>query len=218
MGERGDNDRFKLLGGQLALDFANTVNWHAAPYPGELLTDYGRLLAWGEQTGAIAATSASDARAAAARDPQGATAALARGVALREAIYGLFSARAAGRALPAADLAALNDALAATLPQLRVVASDADLLWGWEDGAVDLSRPLWPVVRAAADLLTAPDCALVRECAGDDCGWLFLDTSRNHTRRWCDSRDCGNRARVRQHYARQRARGVAEAGTDSAAR
>jgi len=201
---------FKLLGGQLALDFANTASWHARVEPEELLTGYTRVLAWGEQAGAIDAAARASLAEAAQRDPAATEEALARIVALREAIYHLFSALAAGRTLPAADLAALNAALAATLPHLRVVTTDAAPIWGWDDAGDDLSRPLWPVIRAAADLLTALDRALVRECAGEDCDWLFLDTSRNRTRRWCDSRDCGNRMRVRQHYARQRARGTAD--------
>ncbi len=197
---------FKLLGGQLALDFANTASWHARAEPDELLTDYTRVLSWSEQAGAIDATERMSLAGAAQRDPAATAAELTRIVALREAIYHLFSALATGRTLPTAALVALNDALVVTLPHLRVLASDAGLVWGWKDDESDLSRPIWPAIRAAADLLTAPDRALVRECAGEDCGWLFLDTSRNRTRRWCDSRDCGNRMRVRQHYARQRAR------------
>lgn len=210
--------QFKLRGGQLALDFANTVSWHARAEPGELLTDYARVLAWGEQTGALTAAERARLATAAAGDPAGAAAALARIVALREAVYHLFSAVAAGRALPAADLATLNAALAATLPHLRVLTTDAGPVWGWDDGGGEPLRPIWPAIRAAAELLTAPERALVRECAGAGCGWLFLDTSRNRTRRWCDSRDCGNRERVRQHYARQRARDVTEASASNAER
>lgn len=211
-----DEYEFKLLGGQLALDFANTASWHARAEPGELLTDYGRVLAWGVQAGAITATERAALAALAEVDPAATAAELTRIVALREAIYRLFSVLAAGRPLPAVDLAALNAALVATLPHLRVLTIDTGIVWGWEDKGGDLGRPLWPVVRAAADLLTAPDRALVRECAGEDCGWLFLDTSRNRTRRWCDSRDCGNRMRVRQHYARQRACDAAEVGGNTA--
>jgi len=44
----------------------------------------------------------------------------------------------------------------------------------------------------------------VRQCRGDNCGWLFVDGSKNHSRRWCDMRDCGNRAKVRRHRLKQR--------------
>jgi len=45
----------------------------------------------------------------------------------------------------------------------------------------------------------------IRQCADDACGWLFVDRSRNNSRRWCDSTDCGNRNRVRRHYRRRTA-------------
>ena len=71
-------------------------------------------------------------------------------------------------------------------------------------GTLDLAQPLWPVVRSAADLLTGPSLERVKRCPGEGCGWLFLDTSRNGSRRWCDMASCGNRARVRAFAARQR--------------
>ena len=64
--------------------------------------------------------------------------------------------------------------------------------------------------RSAAELLTSPDLPLVRECAGYDCGWLFMDTTKNRSRRWCDMATCGNRAKGRRHYERRRAAGPKE--------
>jgi predicted RNA-binding Zn ribbon-like protein len=63
---------------------------------------------------------------------------------------------------------------------------------------------LWPVARSAADLLTSQEQSRVRECAASDCGWLFLDLSRNRSRRWCDMETCGNRTKARRHYARSK--------------
>ena len=101
------------------------------------------------------------------------------------------------------------------LSRLRVAPAAGDAagdayVWAWERGGEDggrspLGRPLWPVARSAADLLTSPKFGRVKVCAGEGCGWLFLDASRNASRRWCDSRDCGNRERVRQYLARKRA-------------
>ncbi len=196
---------FALRGGNLALDFANTVGWHAREVRGEYLTSYPLLLAFARQTGAVLPAEAARFAAAAEAAPDLAARQLAGAIALREAIYHLFSAHAAARPLPAGDLATLNAALPTALAHLRLAATVAGPTLTWaEAGDTDLDRPLWPVVRAAADLLTAPELARVRECAGTGCGWLFLDTSRNGTRRWCDSRDCGNRERVRRHYARKK--------------
>ena len=78
--------------------------------------------------------------------------------------------------------------------------------WEWAKYDQDLDRPLWPVARTAADLLTSGRLDRVRECPGaDGCGWLFYDTSKNGSRRWCSMEGCGNVAKARRLYARRRA-------------
>lgn len=196
---------FALRGGNLALDFANTVGWRAREDYGEYLASYSHLVTFARQTGTLAPSEADSLAAAAAADPAGAARQWAEAIALREAVYHLFSAHAAALPLPADALATLNRALPVALAHLRLVATadGPELRWDAARNG-DLDRPLWPIARAAAELLTAPAAARVRECAGTGCGWLFLDTSRNSSRRWCDSRDCGNRERVRRHYARRK--------------
>jgi predicted RNA-binding Zn ribbon-like protein len=88
------------------------------------------------------------------------------------------------------------------MAQLRV---DPALAWTWADEAERLDSPLWPIARQAAELLVTEQRRRVHECAADDCRWLFLDTSKNRSRRWCDMKSCGNRAKVRSFYERQRA-------------
>ena len=195
---------FVLRGGHLALDFANTVGWHAREEQDEYLTSYARVLDWARQVGALTPAHAARLAAAAGARPDHARLVLVGVLAVREAVYRLFSALAAGRPLPDDDMATLNAALTMALAHLRVAATEAGPEWAWLEDDENLTRPLWQLARAAADLLTAPERDRVRECAGAGCGWLFLDTSRNGSRRWCDSRDCGNRERVRRHYARQR--------------
>jgi predicted RNA-binding Zn ribbon-like protein len=197
---------FKLLGGRLCLDFANTADWHARVEVVELLVDYDRLLDWGHQVGTLTHEQAETLRGVAGDRPTEAAVVLDRAIVVREAIYQLFSAFAAGQPLPEAALATFNAALTEALGHLQVGADRDGLTWTWIGADDALDRPLWSVVRSAADLLTSPERALVRECAGPDCGWLFLDTSRNRSRRWCDSRSCGNRQRVRRHYQRRRGR------------
>ena len=85
-------------------------------------------------------------------------------------------------------------------------ASSPSFAWTRTDAADSLTAPLRPVVRSAAELLTSPETLLrVRECDGTDCTWLFLDQSRNRSRRWCSMESCGNRAKVRRHYRRRHA-------------
>lgn len=199
-------DTFKLIGGRLCLDFANTADWHARAEVVELLVDYDRLLDWGHQAGTLTSAQTATLRRIAEASPAEAAAALDQAIVVREAIYQLFSAFAAGQPLSATALATFNVALTGALTHLRVGAGGDGPAWDWVGADDALDRPLWPVVRSAAELLTTPERELVRECAGPDCGWLFLDTSRNRSRRWCDSRSCGNRQRVRRHYQRRRGR------------
>jgi predicted RNA-binding Zn ribbon-like protein len=96
------------------------------------------------------------------------------------------------------------------LSRLRVAPAAGDAyVWAWERGGEDgggppLERPLWPVARSAAELLTSAKLDRVKVCGGEGCGWMFLDESRNASRKWCESRDCGNRERVRQYLARKK--------------
>ena len=129
---------------------------------------------------------------------------LAQAIALREAIYRIFSATDDDRKPDAADLARLNLGLTSALSQLQVAHMEDGFSWEWEQGSKALDQMLWPVVRSAADLLTSDGLDRVKECEDDrGCGYLFFDTSRNHSRRWCDMRGCGNRAKVRRYRNRQ---------------
>ena len=194
-------DNLSLLGERLCLDFANTADWHASDQPVEYLTSYPELVAWSRHVGILAESRGGRLLELATQSPIEAKAVLARAVRLREAIYGIFAAVARGMEPPAKDLAALNAELSAALAHAQVVPSDEGFAWDWT--AVDaLDQMLWPVVQDAADLLTAGDLRRVGQCADDRCGWLFFDTSRNHSRRWCSMKDCGNRAKARRHYQR----------------
>jgi len=201
---QGKLNDLKIIGGALCLDFANTVAWRRDGDFGNHLFDYADLIAWGVHVKALGETQADTLRGRAATHPRLAHAAYNRAIALREAIYHIFSSISAGDSIPEADLARLNATLAAGLKRLRIVNRGEifALDWQWVDGELDL--PLWMVARSAADLLVSERLHRVHECQGKDCGWLFLDQSRNHSRRWCDMADCGNREKARRNYARKR--------------
>ena len=196
---------FDLSGGVLCLDFANTVSDRPQPQPVEHLSRYVDLVSWGRQAGVLADDRAQRLVEATARRPGQAEAVLARAVALREAIYGIFLAVAKDVAWAKGDLAALNVALADALSRARIVPSGDSFVWDWAQDPAALDPMLWPVARSAADLLTSGDLAAVRVCPGSDCRWLFVDQSRNGSRRWCDMKVCGNRAKARRFQQRRRA-------------
>jgi predicted RNA-binding Zn ribbon-like protein len=200
--------RFGLRGGVVCLDFVNTVGWRLTDRPSEYLRSYEDLLDWGRQAGLLAPEETEGLSRQATLDPQGAQETLSQALALREAIHRAISAAIAGESGVESDLSALNRELSIALSRLRVMPSGGTYGWGWDwsgDGGTRLDSPLWPVVQSAAELLTSERLGRVKVCAGEGCGWVFVDESRNGSRRWCDSRDCGNRERVRRHLARKRA-------------
>lgn len=200
----GSSNYQNLQTGWLCLDFANTAEWHASEAPEEHITSYDDLLFWAQDKAILDETAAKKLRAIARHTPSKAKAAHREAIELREALYRLFSTIAADHDPAAADLNTLNRFLFRALTHLQIQVSDQSYQWGWRDGPVLESIP-WPIVWSASRLLTSKLLDRVGQCADDrGCGWLFIDMSKNHSRRWCDMKDCGNRDKVRRYYARQR--------------
>ena len=203
---------FKFKGGVPCLDFVNTLAWRLTDHPVEYLDSYEDLLAWGRQAGLLVPDETEVLSEWAATDPEEARGTLSRALALRETVHRVLNAAIAGEPQDEDALSILNRELSAALSRLRVApaAGDDTYVWAWDrsgdnSGKPPLDRPLWPVARSVAEVLTSPNLGRVKVCDGEGCGWMFLDESRNASRRWCDSRDCGNRERVRKHLARKRA-------------
>jgi predicted RNA-binding Zn ribbon-like protein len=205
--------RFGFRGGVPCLDFVNTLAWRLTDRPVEYLGSYEDLLAWGRQAGLLAPDETEVLSGWAATHPEEARATLSRAVALREAVHQVLAAAIAGEPQDEGALWTLNRELSVALSRLRVAPAAGDAagdayVWAWERGGEDgggpLERPLWPVARSAAELLTSAKLGRVKVCGGEGCGWMFLDESRNASRKWCESRDCGNRERVRQYLARKK--------------
>jgi predicted RNA-binding Zn ribbon-like protein len=195
---RSEDYTFDLSAGRLCLDFANTVGDRGADQPSEHLRSYGDFVAWAEQAGAATPRAAHGLLRAAAARPAQAREALAVAIRLREALYRVFAAAASRRTPRAADLATVNEAVPAAFERSRLVPSAGGFTLTADVQDDDLAAPLTPVVRSAVDLLVSPDVDRVRTCAATVCGWLFLDTTKNRARRWCDMKTCGNREKVRR--------------------
>ncbi len=207
---------FELTGGSPCLDLANTRDERRTDRPRELLADYGDVVGWAVQAGAIPPPEGVLLRARAKADPAAAARALARLVSAREVIFGIFSATAARRPVATALLDALNALAAGARSRRRLERVRGGFAWIWRPAdRADLDRPLWVAVLSATDLLTSADLRRVRECGGEGCAWLFIDTSKNGSRRWCDMSVCGNRAKARRHRKRVAAAGRADPSTRS---
>ena len=196
---------YHLVGGRLSLDFCNTAGDRGTEDPQEWLWSYAAFVNWSQHAGLLTGEEAERLRRTAADRPAEAAATVERAIDLREAIYRILSAVAGDRSPDAGDLDRLNVSLAEAMPHLRVVQTADGFGWAWDGASDALDRMLWPIVWSAAELLHTAELAHVRECANDHCSWLFLDLSRNHSRRWCDMRNCGNLVKARRHYARQTA-------------
>jgi len=194
---------FEFTGNRLCLDFTNTIHDRAGT-PRELLRSYSDLLAWGKQAHLLTEAEAQRLGQKANRHKTEAEAVLREAIALRETIYHICEAIATGTAPTESDLNAFNDMLAHVMTHACLQPQGNDFIWEWRHKEHTLDSILWPVVRSAADVLTSEDRENVRVCAADDCNWLFLDTSKNHSRRWCDMKSCGNRAKVRKHYSHKK--------------
>jgi predicted RNA-binding Zn ribbon-like protein len=195
---------FHIGYGALCLDFANTVSWRGSGEPADRLPTYGELVRFFLQSGLLSEVDAGRLQREAVRRPEAATRILRRAVELREALYRTFSGLAAGRPPRAPDLAILNDALPAALAHLRVSSDRGRFGWTWGGDAVALDRLLWPVTRDAAVFLTSTDFSRLRTCGNPRCRWVFLDTTKSGTRRWCSMAVCGNRAKLRRFRQRGR--------------
>jgi len=171
----------------LCLEFADTRYWRGQAQPTETLNGPDDLATW------VGSNVSKEAKPLSRREFE-------RALELREAVYRLFDATARGKAPAAADLAVLNEALAAA-PARRLLRRERNgFAWDVDMRGSTALGQLAPVLWSAGDLLTGPKLDRVKRCANPECGWLFLDDSRAGRRRWCSMSACGNRAKARRHY------------------
>jgi predicted RNA-binding Zn ribbon-like protein len=202
--ERRQPPSFELIGGNVCLDFVNTLDNRPSTHPKELLKNYFELLRFGEDTGILPPKLVDFFYENVHVMPDETADALRRAINLREAMYGVFSALMNRQAVPPGAMATLNTFIQDAALHSRLVQREGRLEWRFDNMGSALDAMLWPIARAAADLLASSDVALVRTCSSPTCQWFFLDTSKNHHRRWCSMKQCGNRAKVRKFYARKK--------------
>jgi predicted RNA-binding Zn ribbon-like protein len=193
-----------LLGGRLCLDFVNTVDWRGRAKPREFLESYPDLLSWAQHVGILSRSEAKVLLRKAAKRPKETRTVVEKAWNLREVLYRIFLACTEGAAASINDLSIFNEVLSQTMAQSRIVESEDGFLWDTDGRHDELDWFLSPIVRSAADLLVSAEIRRVKSCADMECGWLFLDVSRNRSRKWCDMSDCGNRAKASRFYKKRR--------------
>jgi predicted RNA-binding Zn ribbon-like protein len=191
---------FKLLAGHPALELVNTLDLRFSTEPEDLLPTYADLLRFVAQLGLLPAEQARKlGRTVREKDAQRV---LAAAVELREALAEVLYAWVDGDKPPARQVETLEKHFNAAAQQRKLRAGDLHLDWSWSGTEQQAEIPLWKLAQAAADLLLSSDAEQVKDCGDPTCRWLFLDLSKNHTRRWCDMKTCGNRMKARRHQAR----------------
>jgi predicted RNA-binding Zn ribbon-like protein len=202
-----------LFGGRLALDFANTVEPRTGSGQRDYLPDYRALAAWSAHSGAVTADEAAGLDLAASADAQQGSTVWQRAIALREALYRLVLAVTEGSPPQSQDLEVLTRAFSRAQRHAMLTVVGGKIRWSW-DSPMDLERPLWEIASSAVEVLTSGDASRLGVCrhGADGCGWVFLDATKNRSRRWCGMADCGTRAKARRLTERRRqARGYRQA-------
>jgi len=195
--------RFDLLGGPVCLDFINTLDDRFLNQPKELLASYIDLARFAEDTGILSEKQVDRLFALSQQFTEQAARALGAAIQLREAIYAVVWAKVTKKLVPQGALYTLNQYVQVAAQHANLAEVKGRFEWRFEDASNNFEMPLWPIARSAAELLASNELEFVRACASETCQWLFLDASKNHGRRWCDMKRCGNRAKARAFYTRK---------------
>ena len=195
---------FDISSGLLCLDFANTVDDRTEEHPQELLVGYKDLVAWSRQAQVLTEKEAEQLLEKAEKHHSEVNRVLKYVVDVREAIFRIYKAIAEGKPPENEDLVQISAMLAEAQEHARIVPGMHGFQWDWIGTGDELDCMIWPVVRSATDFLTSDELDTVRVCASDTCDWLFIDTSKNHSRRWCNMKSCGNREKARRFYSRKK--------------
>lgn len=208
MEEVNEAPRFSWIGGALCLDFANTVGNHRSLDPAEKLKHFADLIRWCEDAGILQPAASRDMLRRGSVQPGAASRLLKIAIDFREALYRIFVATSLKRSPEEGDLKVLNEILAQAPMILEVRRQNHSFSCVRTSSMLDEAKLLGPIAWSAAELLTSEKLSSTRECVSETCGWLFLDLSKNHSRRWCAMDDCGSRAKAKRYYERKKAREV----------
>jgi predicted RNA-binding Zn ribbon-like protein len=187
-----------IVAGNLALDFANTVDDPLGPQRFDHVADYQSLAAWSQRIGTVSAQSSATLLHIAEDHPRHAQSTVRRGKDLRAAINETFGAIVEGHS-PDTGWRQLRPFVAEAIQHAGVMSSSRQLSLAWDSSELD--SPLWPVAEAAFRLLIGPEMERLKRCVA--CPWLFVDRSKNHSRRWCSMEICGTDEKMRRYVTKR---------------
>jgi predicted RNA-binding Zn ribbon-like protein len=191
--------------GHLVLDFVNTLEWRNSSNPHESLYSFEDFIEWALQGGVLTESDIEKIASEQTGTPERAKSTFAKVLEIREGLYRIFSSASAGLSPTIEDLENLNESISMSRSHTKLEWDGDKFNWGWRPESNLVERLLWVITQDAVDLLTSDLLIRVGECADDrGCGYLFVDTSKNRSRKWCSMEACGNRAKARKHYQRKK--------------
>ncbi len=201
------DEKHKYVANNLSLDFVNSVSGRrgldeADPLDYKVLNDklgnYSDLIDWAHKAGIINHSRAEQLNRFAKENPKAAHKVYKHAVVIREAIYRIFISLIKGEKPEIEDIGLLNKECSRAREHQKLRFDSGTFKWDLELPGNDPEYIVWQIALSASELLTSGNLHRVKECFGDDCGWLFLDTSKNGSRQWCSMKDCGNLAKVKK--------------------
>jgi predicted RNA-binding Zn ribbon-like protein len=193
-----------LIGGELAFDFTNTSSGRGWPSHAEHLRSARDVVAWASHAKVLGPADAHWLREEVDADSALARRLLRRALELREALYLIGVEVAAGDPAPTAQVERLAKEHAACVARARLMPAEGRYVWSWAPREAAVEAVLGPIALSALATLGQADLTRVKRCEGEKCGWLFFDTTKNKSRRWCEMEICGNRAKQKRHGAKLR--------------
>ena len=192
-----------LNGGILCCDFVNTVYAWRGENLHEYLGDYIDFIAWCKKLSIYNNSYLNSLQKIATTEPAKCTTAMKTIKEVRELLYHFISAIAAKKYKEVRRLLpAINEWIAASLSHVCFEFKSNQFISAYDQKLPDLISPLWKVLHSLYDLLTKEDTEKVKECPR--CGWVFLDTTKNGKRRWCDPAECGTADKMKRYYKRKK--------------
>jgi predicted RNA-binding Zn ribbon-like protein len=202
--KKKDAGSLKLLGGHLSLDFVNTLDWRGTDKPVEFLNTFHDIVLWSRHVGLCTHRDFQELSRQADRSEKEAKRIWRQAIELREILFRIFSTVINKKNPSPKDMADFNLMLSGSIKNWQILKTKKGYAWDTSGGRSKLDWILNPILHSATDLLLSNDLKNIKTCADPACGWLFLDVSRNKSRRWCDMNDCGNRAKASRFYKKSK--------------
>lgn len=200
MTETRDAENHHLFGGILCLDFTNTLYGHGNPIH-EYLMDYRDVVLWSRHVGILDTNRTESLLSEWEQSPARFEAVFRQTIQLREMLYRIFASLAHDESPQKDDLKQLHQTWLENEAHSQLVQTESGFVMGWEEEK-NIDSMLWPITRSAVELLTSEELQRVKQCGR--CDWLFIDRSRNRSRRWCSMDACGNRIKMARRYEREK--------------